>query len=248
MKWTYASEFGLIILAALPLIAVAADSPASPGSAAPAASATVSTNLSQNVAEVVKLAQSGVGDDVVLAYIKNSRAPFSLSAGDILTLKNQGISTPVVTAMLTHDTALRSQSQTQGSGAAQNGAVAATRQVDPTPIAPQSVAPQTRSTIADAPTVAPAPSAASAPTVAADSQVASATAVAPSTPPPAQVEVVPVAPGPDYVWTSGYWAWRGGGWVWIGGVWTPPPPRPHIGIWIGPGPRPGPPPRHWRHW
>ena len=35
-----------------------------------------------------------------------------------------------------------------------------------------------------------------------------------SEPPPAgPVEVVPVAPGPDYVWVGGYWAWRGR-WAW----------------------------------
>jgi hypothetical protein len=34
--------------------------------------------------------------------------------------------------------------------------------------------------------------------------------------PAPQVEVVPVAPGPDYNWVPGHWAWRGG-WVWIPG-------------------------------
>src|SRR5207244_4305311 len=41
---------------------------------------------------------------------------------------------------------------------------------------------------------------------------------APLTPPSPQVEVVPVAPGPEYVWVPGYWAWSGGG-VWVGGRW-----------------------------
>ncbi len=49
-------------------------------------------------------------------------------------------------------------------------------------------------------------------------------------PPPQQVEVVPVAPGPDYVWAPGYWTWNGT-WVWIGGGWVI---RPHPGaVWIG---------------
>jgi hypothetical protein len=28
-------------------------------------------------------------------------------------------------------------------------------------------------------------------------------------PPPAQSEVIPPAPGPNYVWVPGYWAWDG---------------------------------------
>src|SRR5437899_6828213 len=36
-------------------------------------------------------------------------------------------------------------------------------------------------------------------------------------PPAPQVEVLPVAPGPAYVWAPGYWSWSVGGWVWVGG-------------------------------
>ncbi len=237
MKVKYINVLGLIALTALPLVAMASDQPASTGSAAATVSATAPTSLSPSAAEVVRLAQSGVGNDVVLAYIKNSRAPFNLSSENILTLKNQGISSSVVTAMLTHDGTLRNQNQGQTVATAQTGTAAPATSASPSQVAPQSVAPQATSSIADAPSVAPASTVASAPTV-----------VAPATPPPVQVEVVPVAPGPDYVWTPGYWSWRDGGWIWIGGVWAPPPPRPHIGIWIGPGPRRGPPPGHWRHW
>lgn len=56
-------------------------------------------------------------------------------------------------------------------------------------------------------------------------------------PPPAQVETIPVAPGPGYYWTPGYWSWRGGAWVWVGGAWVV---RPAPGaVWV---------PGHWvRH-
>ena len=50
---------------------------------------------------MVRLATSGVGDDVVLAYIKNSQAPFNLSADDVLYLKDIGLSPEVTSAMLT---------------------------------------------------------------------------------------------------------------------------------------------------
>jgi len=59
---------------------------------------------------------------------------------------------------------------------------------------------------------------------------AQATVVAPSAPPAPQVEVVPVSPGPYYVWAPGYWGWNGG-WVWIGGQWIV-RPRPGA-IWVG---------------
>ena len=57
-----------------------------------------------------------------------------------------------------------------------------------------------------------------------------ATAVVTQAPPPPQVEVVPVAPGPDYYWVPGYWYWASPGWIWIGGTWTI---RPwHGAIWV----------------
>jgi hypothetical protein len=51
----------------------------------------------------------------------------------------------------------------------------------------------------------------------------------PSEPPPPQVEVVPVAPDPAFIWIGGAWEWRAG-WVWVGGHWGP---RPHPGaVWV----------------
>jgi len=44
------------------------------------------------------------------------------------------------------------------------------------------------------------------------------TVVEAPTPPPPQIEVIPVAPNPTYVWIGGNWEWRGG-WVWVGGRW-----------------------------
>jgi len=57
----------------------------------------------------------------------------------------------------------------------------------------------------------------------------------PSEPPPAQVEVVPVAPDPTFIWVRGAWEWRGR-WVWMGGHWGP---RPHPrAVWAA---------GHWEH-
>ena len=37
------------------------------------------------------------------------------------------------------------------------------------------------------------------------------------TPPAVQVETQPTAPGPQYVWTRGYWRWTGTDYVWVPG-------------------------------
>ena len=67
-------------------------------------------------------------------------------------------------------------------------------------------------------------------------------ATPPPAPPPAQVEIVPVAPGPAYVWVPGHWGWRGGGYVWVPGayaipaqpgwVWVAPHWAPRRGGWV----------------
>ena len=58
------------------------------------------SNLSPGLQEVVKLAQAHMGDGVILAYIKNSGTLYTLSADDILYLKDQGVSQNVITALL----------------------------------------------------------------------------------------------------------------------------------------------------
>ena len=55
------------------------------------------------------------------------------------------------------------------------------------------------------------------------------------TPPAPQVEVVGVAPGPEYIWVPGWWEWHGR-WVWMEGRWT-----------VGPHPHARWEPGHWVH-
>jgi hypothetical protein len=57
-------------------------------------------NQSPQLQEIVKLTQAKMGDDVILAYIKNSGASYNLSADDILYLNTQGVSKPVLSALL----------------------------------------------------------------------------------------------------------------------------------------------------
>ncbi len=68
-------------------------------------------------------------------------------------------------------------------------------------------------------------------------------------PPPPRYAVVGVAPGPGFVWTSGYWDLRGSNWAWVEGRWMR-PPRPRA-VWVAPEwrqgrPRVALPPGRWR--
>jgi len=48
-------------------------------------------------------------------------------------------------------------------------------------------------------------------------------------PPALRVETVGVAPGPGYVWITGYWGWVGGRHEWVPGYWE----HPHPGfVWV----------------
>jgi uncharacterized membrane protein YgcG len=159
-------------------------------------------NPSRETQEVVKLTKAGVSEDVILAYIQGSRTFFSLSANDILHLKELGVATPVVTAMLNHDHALR----TQGMIPPNSVTFSAGSQFPPPGQAvaePPLINQGTTNTIQTPPLV---PGGSSPPNG--------------DQPPPPQSEVMPVAPGPDYYWAPGYWSWNGG-WSWVGGVWYP---------------------------
>ena len=59
--------------------------------------------MSQGLAEVVKLAQAGVGEEVILAYIEKYSDRFSVGADQILYLNDLGVSSTVITSMLKHD-------------------------------------------------------------------------------------------------------------------------------------------------
>src|SRR5262245_2017226 len=60
-------------------------------------------NISTAASEIIRLAESGVGDDALLAYVKGSQTKFELSAQAILYLKDLGLSSEVLTAMLERD-------------------------------------------------------------------------------------------------------------------------------------------------
>ena len=61
------------------------------------------------LSEIIKLAQAGVSEQVILAYVTNSARLFGLSADQIVYLNDLGVSTPLITALLHHDNTLDAQ-------------------------------------------------------------------------------------------------------------------------------------------
>jgi hypothetical protein len=88
---------------------------ANPPTAQPASAP---ATLPSSADEAVRLAQSGVDDQVVLAFIGQSRSYYNLSGADITAPKNGGVSSQVLTAMLNHDSAPRVQEQSSSPVAA----------------------------------------------------------------------------------------------------------------------------------
>src|SRR3989441_3215331 len=63
---------------------------------------TAPAKLSPGVEEIVQLAQAGVGDDVLLAYIENSPTSYKLEVDEILYLHDLGISAEVIAGLVRH--------------------------------------------------------------------------------------------------------------------------------------------------
>jgi hypothetical protein len=106
MKMKMTKNILTLATALLPLLSGYAQAPAPPvsyGSAPAPGMASVPANISPAAAEIIKLAEAGTGDDVLLAYIQNSASPFGLTTDQILYLRDVGLSSPVIAAMLSHD-------------------------------------------------------------------------------------------------------------------------------------------------
>ena len=59
--------------------------------------------LGESTMEVLKMAQGGLSDTVLISYVRRTTQPFDLSSEDILYLSDLGISSDVIAAMLSHD-------------------------------------------------------------------------------------------------------------------------------------------------
>src|SRR5258708_37878101 len=183
-----------------------APQPPPPDAQPPAAPGAGSNHLSANAGEVQRVAESGVGEPVVLAYVENNQAPFDLSAEDIIYLKDLGISAPIIAAMVRRDTVLRQQGvQSPAAPADTNRFVYDQKLYAPpnyapiTPAAPAAPAPA----VPDQPAPAPAPP--------------PEAATAPLLPPPAYVSSPPPQASYFYDSLNPYVTWielEAVGWSW----------------------------------
>ncbi len=183
---------GLLAGVIIPVLSSSAQVPAATvPDAAARAEAVAPASLSPGAAEVIRLATAGVGDEVVLSYIRNSQAQFNLSADDVLYLKDLGLPAGITSAMLDHDGTLRAQEQQYAPAA-----------VSPAPVAPAPAA------VAPAPAPA-APVAAPAPAAAPAVAVAPAPVYVSSPPPDVAYFYDSLAPYGTWVQLDGYgWCWQ----------------------------------------
>ena len=79
-------------------------------------------NPSSALAEVIKLAQAGVDETVLYAFVTNSTSVFGLGSDEIIYLNDLGLPGPLVTTMIEHDQAVKRnwtrQAQAQTAAAA----------------------------------------------------------------------------------------------------------------------------------
>jgi hypothetical protein len=61
------------------------------------------THVSPWLYEIERLSQARVDEGVVLSYVANSAGTFNLTADQIIHLKNEGVSSQVINAMMQHD-------------------------------------------------------------------------------------------------------------------------------------------------
>jgi len=109
--------------------------PAPPGANAKAGNTTTNTNAnvegapfrgaavaepitpSPALAEVIKLAQAGVGEDVLMAFVTNSTAVYEIGSNEILYLHDLGLPAPVISALIQRAASPEAQSRSQVAGA-----------------------------------------------------------------------------------------------------------------------------------
>jgi hypothetical protein len=155
MKW-----LGMMGAMMLPIISAYPQPsiPQPPADGQPQAVPSVPADLTPGANEVIRLSEAGSTEEVVLGYVNRSTAAFNLSADDILYLKDIGISSPVITAMLNRDHDLQSQGQAytydQKLYAPANPGVVAPQPVAAPAPAPEVVTPEASAPAAVAPAAA----------------------------------------------------------------------------------------------
>ena len=120
MKTRFLSLFTLCgVVASFGFVARAIESnPPQPSDTTSAVPASAAPQFSGGINDVVALSKSGVDESIVLSFIRNSPGPFTPSADEIIKLRDMGVSTPVLTAMLQRGGELRDQAHAAVAAAA----------------------------------------------------------------------------------------------------------------------------------
>ena len=98
MKTKYLTT--VLAVAVIGVLALPASIAMAQDSSSPAAVNVTSPQLAYGVPQILQLTQAKVGDDTIIAYIKNSGTSYGLNADQIIYLKQQGVSDAVITTML----------------------------------------------------------------------------------------------------------------------------------------------------
>lgn len=117
-----------------------------PAATEAAASPVKPSQLPYGVADVLKLAHAKIGDNTIIAFVQSSRSQYGLGASEILYLKDQGVSEPVIAAMLRNGK----------NSAPTTAAPAAVSTVTDNPPAPATYAPPAQTYVQNVPAQAPA--------------------------------------------------------------------------------------------
>lgn len=70
--------------------------------------------LSPALDQIVKLTKGGVAESVTLAFIQTSQMPYALDAQNIIKLREQGVSSQVITAMMQRNEEIRRATEEAG--------------------------------------------------------------------------------------------------------------------------------------
>jgi hypothetical protein len=90
-----------VVVAGLSLSAATLQAQAVADNNAPQAAAVASApQLSYGASQILRLMQAKVGDDTIIAYVKNSQDSYALTADQIIYLRRQGVSDAVINVML----------------------------------------------------------------------------------------------------------------------------------------------------
>jgi hypothetical protein len=103
MKTNLSKAVAVFIIGAaagLPALSQAQDSNSAYTSAPASSTVAPAPALPYGVSQILQLAQAKVGDETIIAFIRNSGNSYGLNADQIIYLQQQGLSSPVITAML----------------------------------------------------------------------------------------------------------------------------------------------------